>query len=230
MLLRSGLLRPLSPLPAVSAPLNLQGMEGFLAVTQLLGSPGTEMRCSAFGGERATPFPAPRHLSGAGEGELAGKRLSLPQIPVLSLQALSALSQPSFALTLVCKCPSALTGGTGGWEGGAAEKEDFAPQKGFCLAQAWADLLHPCLFAVPGPTIALGLGWWCNGVQFPHLAVSPAERRQERRDLESTTLRVVQSVSGTSSHASTKALGARRRVLSVSLCRLDTASFSITPL
>ena len=32
----------ISPLPAASAPLNPRGAEVFLAVTQLLGSPGTE--------------------------------------------------------------------------------------------------------------------------------------------------------------------------------------------
>lgn len=76
----------------------------------------------------------------------------------------------------------------------------------------------------------MGLGWWCKGVQFPHLDVSLAQCRQERGDLESTTLLVLQSVSGTSSHANTKAQGTHRRVLSVSLCRLDAASFSIAPL
>lgn len=99
-------------------------------------------------------------------------------------------------------------------------KEDFAPQKGFPSRR------HRLSPSIPVPSLylvlpqLLGLGWWHKGVQFPHLGMSPAEGRQARRGLQSTTLRVVQSVSGTSSHASTKALGARDGVLSVSLCSI----------
>lgn len=55
--------------------------------------------------------------------------------------------------------------------------------------------------------------------------MSPAEGKQEWTGLESTTLCVVQSISGTSRHASTQTLGTGCRLLSVYLCRLDTPSF-----
>jgi len=181
--------------------------------------------------EQEQPPSLPHTISpGLGRGNWWGRGFPGRESPCGAVLALPALSQPRFALTLVCKSPGALTGGTGGWKGREVGKESFSPQKGFPLGQAWADPRHPCPCTVPGSAMSMGLGWWYRGVQSPHLDVSPAGHRQERRGLESTTLHVVRGISGTSSHASTKALGAHHRVLSVSRCRLDTASFSITHL
>lgn len=55
--------------------------------------------------------------------------------------------------------------------------------------------------------------------------MSTAEGKQEWRGLESTTLCVIQSISGTSRHASSQTLHADWRLLSIYLCRLETPSF-----
>lgn len=106
-----------------------------------------------------------------------------------------SLSQPGFALMLVCESLSALVGVTGGWEGRSVRMKDSAPQKGFPL--------HSCPFALPGPAIALGL------------VVKTSPRN----------ISVLHRVSsGPSRYVSTKAQHALYRLLSISLCRLGTAS------